>query len=79
MAAVYRWATRDFEPTVSRAMERQAQRHLQRDGGYMYFQDKDDYYTNSWAWFTMLEGGANYPFSGLYRLGRSAASTEESP
>lgn len=79
MAAVYRWATRDFDPTVSRALERQALRHLQRDGGFMFFQDKDDYYTNSWAWFAMLEGGSNYPFAGLYRLGRSAAPTEETP
>lgn len=68
MVAAYGWALRDLEPTLSRSLARQAIRRLQREGDYMYFQDKEDYYTNSWAWFSMAEGGMQFPFANLYRI-----------
>lgn len=68
MAAAYGWALREFEPALSRSLQRQAVRRLQREGEFMYFQDKEDYYTNSWAWFSMAEGDMQFPFVGLYRI-----------
>ncbi|MCC8107658.1 MAG: hypothetical protein LIQ30_01150 [Planctomycetes bacterium] len=70
MAAVYRWAVRDFEPVLARNMERQAMRRLQRDGEYLFFQERDEYYTNSWAWFAVLDGELLFPFGKYYSFGR---------
>lgn len=61
MAAVYRWATRGFDPVVSRAMQRQALRRMEREDGFLYFQDQADYYTNSWAWLAVPEDSMNFP------------------
>ncbi len=65
MTAVYAWSLRDLVPSMSRTQERQTIRRMRREGDRVYFQDKDDYYTNSWAWFGMAEGKAAEPFCGL--------------
>ncbi len=66
MSAVYRYATMDISPALSRSLQRQAMRFLKQDGDNQYFQDNTDYYTNSWAWFAMLEGAYVFPFQKYY-------------
>ncbi len=66
--ATYGWSVRAWEPNLSRSLQRQALRRLVRDGQYMYFQDKEDYYTNSWAWLSMAEGDLQFPFAGLFKF-----------
>lgn len=77
MGAVYRWATRDFDPVLSRSMQRLALRYLDREGGYVYYQDKDDYYTNSWAWFANPEDNMNFPQLASYSNGGKNGGTQE--
>lgn len=77
MTAVYSWSLRDFVPVMSRTLQRQATRQLQRDGEYMYFQDRDDYYTNSWAWLAMTEGATRFPFEGFYNFGPAQPQTPD--
>lgn len=79
MTAVYSWSLRGLVPSMSRTQGRQAVRHMRRDGDRVYFLDKDDYYTNSWAWLGMAEGTAAEPFCGLLgtrALTRQAGGTE---
>ncbi len=66
MSAVYRYATNGTSPNLSRSLQRQAMRYLKNDGENLYFQDNTDYYTNSWAWFAMLEGDYLFPFQKYY-------------
>lgn len=68
MTAAYGWALRDLRPPLSRTLCRQAAQQLKRDGEYMYFEDRDDYYTNSWAWYAMVETGMRFPFLEYYRF-----------
>ncbi len=83
MSAAYSWTLRDFNPSLSRTLQRSATRKLNRDGEYMYFEDKDDYYTNSWAWYSMTEGATRFPFAGMYSFGKPlstpSATTETQP
>lgn len=77
MAAVYRWAVRDFAPALGRTMQRQAIRHLKKDGAHYYFQTPEDYYTNSWAWYALLEGRLNFPFERFWGNSPEAGETKE--
>lgn len=69
MLAVYFWALRDLNPAMSRMLQRQAMRFLRTDeNGFPYFDDKRDYYTNSWAWWAANEVTTEIPFVSLYRF-----------
>lgn len=77
MTAVYAWALRDFRPTLSRTLARQSQRRMHSEGGYIYFGDRDDYYTNSWAWYALTEGRTAAPFEGLITVANEAPDARE--
>ncbi|MCC8181002.1 MAG: hypothetical protein LIP23_08860 [Planctomycetes bacterium] len=79
MTAVYAWAMRDFNPVLSRSLARQSLRRLYQDGDYLYFTDRDDYYTNSWAWLALTESRLAQPFAGLLDNMFSNVVQEEHP
>lgn len=74
MTAAYGWSLRDLRPPLSRTLCRQAAQQLKRDGDYLYFEDRDDYYTNSWAWYAMVETGMRFPFLAYYRFDASGGA-----
>lgn len=77
MLAAYGWSLRDFQPQLSRTLIHQAMRFDQEDGDKWYFLDKKDYYTNSWAWLSLVNGKMQSPLAGYYRLSSPSDSRQQ--
>lgn len=83
MTGTYSWVLRDFEPSLSRTMQRQAYRGLRHEKAgreeYMYFSTTwDGYYTNSWAWLSMTEGTSSFPYGQLYNFHQGSTGAAQS-